>query len=261
MRYAITQMHGNTIFITGGTSGIGRGLAEAFHGRGNQVIIAGRRESRLKEVCQQNQGMAHIVLDLTKPQAIINAANEVIEKFPQLNCVINNAAVQMHVEFGPAKLLDEEKLQTEMNPICSLRISIAAAFVPHLAKRVTTASPALLVNVSSGLAFVPMACYAIYCATKAALHSWTLSLRQQLCASGVQVLELIPPYVATELGGAGNPVVTSSGRGPMPLDAFIAETMKQFESGADELPIADAQRLVFATCPETVKKAFAAMNG
>jgi uncharacterized oxidoreductase len=119
----------------------------------------------------------------------------------------------------------------------------------------------VLVNVSSGLAFVPMARYAIYCATKAAVHSWTLSLRQQLRASRVQVLELIPPYVATELGGAGKPVVTSSGRGPMPLEAFIAETMKQFESGAEELAIADAQRLVAATSPEIVKKAFAAMNG
>jgi uncharacterized oxidoreductase len=256
------QMHGNTILITGGTSGIGRGLAEAFHQHGNQVIIAGRRQDRLHEVCQRNQGMASIALDVTKPAAIRVAAKEVIHKFPKLNCVINNAGIQMHIDFGPDKPLDDEGLQSEVNTNLLAPIRLAAAFLPHLATRATTASPAsVLVNVSSGLAFVPMARYAIYCATKAAIHSWTLSLRQQLRTSGVQVLELIPPYVATELGGAGKPVVTSSGRGPMPLDAFIAEAMKAFELGGEELAIADARRLVSATSPETVMKAFAVMNG
>jgi uncharacterized oxidoreductase len=256
------QMQGNTIFITGGTSGIGRGLAEAFHQRGNQVIITGRREDRLKEICQRNVGMAYFVLDVTKPQEIRTVANQVIAGFPKLNCVINNAGIQMHVEFGPDKPLDEEKLQAEVNTNLLAPIRLAAAFLPHLAKHGKKASPAsVLVNVSSGLAFVPIARYAVYCATKAAIHSWTLSLRQQLRASGVQVLELIPPYVATELGGAGKPVVTSSGRGPMPLDVFIAETMKELESGADELAIGDAKRLVAATSPEIVRKTFAAMNG
>jgi len=255
------QMEGNTIFITGGTSGIGRGLAEAFHQRGNQVIVAGRREDRLKEVCQRHAAMAYFVLDVTKPEAIRTVATRVIEKFPKLNCVINNAGVQMHVEFGPDKRLDEEKLQAEINTNLLAPIRIAAAFLPHLAKRAAQEPASVLVNVSSGLAFVPMSRYPVYCATKAAIHSWTISLRQQLRASGVRVLELIPPYVATELGGAGKPVVTSSGRGPMPLDAFIAETMKAFESGEEELAIADAQRLVAATSPETVKKVFMAMNG
>lgn len=106
-----------------------------------------------------------------------------------------------------------------------------------------------------------MARYTVYCATKAAIHSWTLSLRHQLRASDVQVLELIPPYVATELGGGGKPVVTSPGRGPMPLDAFIAETMEELESGVEELAIGEAKRLVAATSPEAVRKVFAAMNG
>jgi uncharacterized oxidoreductase len=256
------QMQGNTIFITGGTSGIGRGLAEAFQQRGNQVIITGRRQDRLKEICQRNAGMTYFVLDVTKPEAIHAVAKQVIDKFPKLNCVINNAGVQMDVEFGPDKALDEEKLQGEINTNLLAPIRVAAAFLPHLAKRAKTSSPAsVLVNVSSGLAFVPIARYAVYCATKAAIHSWTLSLRQQLRASSVQVLELIPPYVATELGGAGKPVVTSSGHGPMALDAFIAETMKELESEAEELAIGDAKRLVAATSPEIVKKAFAAMNG
>ena len=255
------QMQGNTIFITGGTSGIGHGLAEAFHRRGNQVIVAGRREDRLKEVCQRHAAMAYFVLDVTQPEAIRTVATRVIEKFPKLNCVINNAGVQMRVEFGPDKRLDEEKLQAEINTNLLAPIRVAAAFLPHLAKGAAQEPASVLVNVSSGLAFVPMSRYAVYCATKAAIHSWTLSLRQQLRSSGVRVLELIPPYVATELGGAGKPVVSSSGRGPMPLDTFIAETMKAFETGEEELVIADAQRLVGAASPETVKKVFMAMNG
>lgn len=255
------QMHGNTILITGGTSGIGRGLAEAFHQRGNQVIIAGRREDRLKELCQRNQDMSYFILDVTEPEEIRTTAKKVVERFPGLNCVINNAGVQMHVEFGPGKHLKEEKLQAEINTNLLGPIRVAAALVPYLAKRAAEEPASVLVNVSSGLAFVPMARYAVYCATKAAIHSLTLSLRHQLRTSGVQVLELIPPYVATELGGARKPIVTSSGRGPMPLDAFIAETMKELESGAEELAIGDAKRLVAATSPETVKKAFAAMNG
>jgi uncharacterized oxidoreductase len=256
------QLHGNTIFITGGTSGIGRGLAEAFHKRGNQVIITGRREDRLKDTCQQNKGMAYFVLDIANPGAIRNVATQAIDKFPQLNCVINNAGVQMHVEFGSDMPLNEEKLQAEVVTNLLGPIRVAAAFLPHLAKRSLSESPAsVLINVSSGLAFVPMARYAIYCATKAAIHSWTLSLRHQLRRSGVQVLELIPPYVATELGGSSKPIVTSSGRGPMPLELFVAETMKAFESDAEEIAIADAKRLVAATSPQTVKNAFAAMNG
>jgi uncharacterized oxidoreductase len=108
MRNSIMQMHGNTIFITGGTSGIGCGLAEAFHQHANQVVIAGRREDRLNEICQRNEGMGYIVLDVTKADAIRLAARELIERFPKLNCVINNAGIQMHVEFGPDTPLDDE---------------------------------------------------------------------------------------------------------------------------------------------------------
>lgn len=256
------QMQGNTIFVTGGTSGIGRGMAEAFHHRGNQVIIAGRRKGRLEQICQQNPGMALFDLDVTNPEEIREVAREVITKFPKLNCVINNAGVQMQVDFHPDKPLDDEKLQAEITTNLLAPIRVTAAFLSHLAKRrAVPEPPSVVINVSSGLAFVPMARYATYCATKAAIHSWTLSLRQQLRSSAVQVLELIPPYVATELGGPAKPVVTSSGRGPMPLDAFIAETMKELESGIEEIAIADAKRLVAATCPENIKKAFAAMNG
>jgi len=251
------QMQGNTIFVTGATSGIGQGLAEAFHARGNQVIISGRREERLKEMCQRHAGMAHVVLDVTNPQAIQAAARRVIGEFPALNCVINNAGVQMHANHTTDSVLDDERLLAEVSTNLLGPIRVTAAFLPHLAN----CSSAMLINVSSGLAFVPMARFPGYCATKAAIHSWTMSTRHQLRTAGVKVIEIIPPWVATELGGAGKPVTTADGRGPMPLETFIAETMKELESGADEVAIADAKRLVAATSPDAVKKIFSFMNG
>src|SRR5437763_17161686 len=107
------QMLGNTIFITGGTSGIGRGLAEAFHGRGNQVIISGRRQERLEEVCRQHPGMRSVVLDVTDAEAIRGAADKVIRDFPLLNAVINNAGVQMRFDFASPDSLDDPALVNE----------------------------------------------------------------------------------------------------------------------------------------------------
>jgi len=252
------QMQGNTIFITGGTSGIGEGLAEAFHQRGNQVVVTGRREDRLKEICKQHPGMQYFVLDVIDPDAIRTVAQKAIAQFPAINCVFNNAGVQMRLEFAPGRALNEEDLQAEISTNILGPIRVAAAFLPHLASQ----PAATLVNVSSGLAFVPMARFPVYCATKAAIHSWTLSLRQQVRGSSVQVVELIPPYVATELGGPGKPVLnTAAGRGPMPLDVFIAEAMKELESGVEEAAVGEAKRLVAASSLDTVKKAFAAMNG
>lgn len=250
------QLTGNTVFITGATSGIGKGLAEAFYERGNQVIITGRREERLREMCGRHPGMRSFVLDVTDPEAIRAVAANAIAEFPALNCVINNAGIQKRLNFAPGTSLDEQAVEAEINTNLLGAIRVAVAFIPHLATR----PGATLVNVSSGLAYVPMARNPVYCATKAAVHSWTLSLRHQLRNSGVKVVELIPPWVATELGGPGKPATLSDGRGPMPLDAFIAETMKALESDSEELAIGDAKRLVAAAGLETVKKVFAGIN-
>jgi uncharacterized oxidoreductase len=250
------QIAGNTIFITGGTSGIGRGLADAFHQRGNQVIISGRREDRLREICEHNPGMAWYRLDVTSAESIKEVAREVIAEHSALNCVINNAGVQMHMSLLPESPLNDECLQTEVTTNLLGTIRVTAAFLPHLREQ----PRATLINVSSGLAFVPMARFPVYCATKAAIHSWTISLRHQLRNTGVKVVELIPPWVATELGGEGKPVL-NVGRQPMPLAIFIAETMKELESDADEVAIAEAKRLVASASPDSVKKVFAFMNG
>jgi uncharacterized oxidoreductase len=250
------QMQGNTIFITGGSSGIGCALADAFHRRGSHIIISGRREDRLKEICARHPGMAYFVLDVTDPNSIRSVARKVTTDFPALNSVFNNAGVQMRAGFSADGSLDEQSLETEITTNLFGPIRVAAAFLPHLAKQ----AGGTLVNVSSGLAFVPIARFPVYCATKAALHSWTMTLRYQWQKLGVKVIELIPPYVDTELGGPRKQAM-NLGPQPMPIDAFIAETMKELESDADEIAIADAKKLFAATSPESVRRIFGFMNG
>jgi uncharacterized oxidoreductase len=211
----------NTILITGGGSGIGRGLAEAFHALGNQVIIAGRRQSVLEETTAANPGMAFVTLDITKPAAIQAFANEVIALHPALNVLINNAGIS---RLENLKARPEDATQAEAMITTNLLgpIRLTAALLPHLRKQ----SRATIINVTSGLAFVPLPSAPTYSATKAALHSYTESLRFQFKDTPVEFLEIIPPYVQTELGGpaqAGDPRA-------MPLKEFIAETIQIFKN-------------------------------
>ena len=248
------KMQSNTIFITGGTSGIGKGLAEAFHQLGNQVIISGRREDRLRTVCAANPGMRHFVLDVTDLNSVRNIARRVIEEFPSLNCVFNNSGVQRRHDFAAEKPIDDTSLLEEINTNVVGLIRVSAEFLPHLKNQ----QSATLLNVSSALAFVPIALFPVYCATKAAVHSFSLSLRHQLRESNVKVIELIPPYVATELGGDGKRPAGALQQ--MPLELFIAETMKELAGDAVEIAIAGAKNLLAASGPESVRKIFSNMN-
>jgi uncharacterized oxidoreductase len=248
------KMRSNTIFITGGTSGIGKGLAEAFHRLGNQVIIGGRREDRLHSVCAANPGMRHFVLDVADLTSVQSTAKKVIEEFPSLNCVFNNSGIQRRHDFAAGQPLDDVAMLAQIQTNLIGLIRVTAAFLPHLRSQ----EHAALLNVSSGLAFVPLSDFPVYCATKAAVHSFTLSLRNQLKDTKIKVIELIPPYVATELGG-GAPTPAGAMR-QMPLDTFIAETMKELESDADEIAIGGAKNLLAATSPEKVKEILGRMN-
>jgi uncharacterized oxidoreductase len=209
------NLSGNTILITGGGSGIGRGLAEAFHALGNQVVIAGRRKQVLDEVTAANPGMKSIAFDILDPESLRAFTAQVAAEFPSLNVLMNNAGI-MRAESLLAQqpdLADAEAI-VATNLLGPLRLT--AALLPLLQKQPNST----IINVSSGLAFLPLVFTPAYCATKAALHSYTLSLRYQLRASTTEVLELIPPYVATDLmDGASDPRA-------MPLAAFIAEVME-----------------------------------
>jgi len=208
------KLTGNTILITGGGSGIGRGLAEELHKLGNQVVIAGRRQSALQATTAANPGMQSLTLDIEKPEAIREFAGRIAEKFPALNVLINNAGIMRaeNLNAQPERLADADAI-VATNLLGPIRLT--AALLPHLKKQ----PHAAVINVSSGLAFVPLAFTPTYCATKAAIHSYTQSLRYQLRGTPVEVLELIPPYVQTDLmDGAEDPRA-------MPLKDFIAEVM------------------------------------
>lgn len=206
---------GNTILITGGGSGIGRALAEAFHARGNRVIIAGRRQSALDEATRANPGLASLVLDLEDPAAIRHFATRLIAAHPALNVVIHNAGIMKAENLAEARgAVAEATVAT--NLLGPIRLN--NALLPHLLRQ----PDAAVMTVTSGLAFIPLAAFPTYSATKAALHSYTESLRFQLRGTPVQVLELAPPYVQTELIGAQQATDPNA----MPLKDFIAETMQ-----------------------------------
>ena len=231
------KITGNTILITGGGSGIGRGLAEAFHALDNHVIIAGRRRQALDETTAANAGMTSLTLDIGDPAAIRAFAAELAARYPALNVLINNAGIMRDekVPAQPDDLADAEAVITT-NLLGPIRLT--AALLPLLEKQPYSA----IMNVSSGLAFVPLAPTPTYCATKAALHSYTQSLRYRLQGSATEVLELIPPYVATHLlHGAADPRA-------MPLDKFIQEVMEilKTQPAVTEICVENVKRLRFA---------------
>src|SRR4051794_2416027 len=189
------RLEANTIFITGGGSGIGRGLAEAFHKLGNQVIIGGRRREALERTAAENPGMSTIQIDTSNAESIRAAAAEVIRRFPELNVVVNNAGVQRVIDFAGEGPIDEAGFQEEIDTNIYGVLRVTTAFLPHLRSKPS----ATIVNVSSGLAFLPTARFPVYCATKAFVHSFTMSLRYQFRGSNVRVVELAPPWVATDL--------------------------------------------------------------
>jgi uncharacterized oxidoreductase len=248
----IMQVTGNTILITGGGSGIGRGLAEAFHARGNHVVIAGRRAEVLDETTAANAGMKSAVLDIMDGHAIRRFAEETIRDFPHLNVVIHNAGIMKAEVLKQANVADAEAIVTT-NLLGPIRLT--AALLPHLLKQPS----ATIMTVSSGLAFVPMAITPTYCATKAAVHSYTQSLRSQLKDTNIRVLELIPPYVQTELMGPRQ----SQDPNAMPLQKFISETMNSLETSpnATELCVDRVKPFRFAEASGNYDEVYKTFNG
>jgi uncharacterized oxidoreductase len=217
------KLTGNTVFITGGGSGIGRGLAEALHKRGNQVIISGRRKGHLAGTIKANAGMQSVELDVQDPANIAAVAKKLIQDYPQLNVLINNAGIML--PDNAAGQVDEAVLVPTITTNLLGPIRLTSAFIEHFKKL----PQATVINVTSGLAFVPLAMTAVYSATKAALHSYSMSMRYRLKGTSVKVLELAPPWVRTDL--------MNSNEAPqaMPLDEFINETMSALGTDSDEV--------------------------
>ncbi|MEZ0363977.1 SDR family oxidoreductase [Mycobacterium sp. pUA109] len=244
------QWTGNTILVTGGGTGIGRGLAESLHRLGNQVVVAGRRREPLQAVVDANPSMGYLPLDQGDPADVARFAAELGDRYPGLNVVINNAAI-MRVEdltAGDAAAAEAVVATNLLGPI-----RLTAGLLPAL-----LAQPrAAIINVTSALAFVPKAVTATYCATKAALHSYTESLRFQLRDTAVEVIEIVPPRVQTDIHNtlADDPTM-------MPLDAFVAETMTLLQARPQptEIVVARAEPCRLAAPATSYRELYAAIN-
>ncbi len=214
------QISGNTVLITGGTSGIGLALAERFLEAGNEVLICGRRDGPLSEMRTKHPALHTFVADTGSAADRAALFTEAVGRFPGLNVLINNAGIQRKVALAKAEPWAETAQEIAIN--LEGPIHLCMLFAAHLAAQ----KRPVIANVSSGLAFVPMAAAPVYCATKAALHSFTQSLRHQLGAAGIEVVEIIPPAVRTNLGGSHD--------FGAPLDAYADSVMAQLEEGRPE---------------------------
>ncbi|HWZ77722.1 MAG TPA: SDR family NAD(P)-dependent oxidoreductase [Candidatus Sulfotelmatobacter sp.] len=228
---------GNTIFITGGGSGIGRALAEALHKRGNKVIISGRRKGHLEAVVKANPGIKAIELDIADPDNIKAVAQKLIREHPDLNVLINNAGIMEPDQ--AAGIIDEKLLTSTVTTNLLGPIRLTSALVNQLKSR----RGVILYN-TSVLGFVPLAVTAVYSATKAALHSYALSQRFLLRDSGVRVLEMVPPWVRTEL------MNSQEAEQAMPLDQFISEILEALGTDAEEILVEAAKPLRANPGPE-----------
>src|SRR6202051_2084032 len=183
----------NTIFITGGGTGIGRGLAEALHKLGNKVIISGRRKEPLDETTKANPGMDSVELDISDPASIATVAKKLIADYPALNVLINNAGIMLIDDAG--EKIDDQLLTSTITTNLLGPIRLTSALIEHLKKQ----PKATVIYNTSALAFVPLALTAVYSATQAELHSYVLSQRYKLKGTSVSVLEMAPPWVRTDL--------------------------------------------------------------
>ncbi len=228
------RMTGNTVLITGGTSGIGLGLAEKLAAAGNKVIICGRRRDRLEAISKKNPGIAARACDIADERQRRDLASWATREHPDLNVLVNNAGIQLAVDLA-APDLARVRAEIETNLIAP--IHLVGLFAGHLAAK----SPAAIVNISSGLAFAPIAFMPVYCATKAAVHSLTLSLRRQLRDKGIKVFEIIPPSTDTELGGERREAGHS--HGGMPVADFVEAALRALANDELEAAIGPAADL------------------
>jgi uncharacterized oxidoreductase len=212
----------NTILITGGASGIGLALAERFLRAGSQVIVCGRREDRLRDAQARNPRLAIRICDVAEEREAL--PRWAVAEFPRLNVLVNNAGIQRRVRLATAEDWRETRHEIAIN--LDAPIHLARLVIPHL---LTQERPAI-VNVTSGLAFTPLAAVPIYSATKAALRSFTLSLRHQLSSTPIRVVEIVPPAVNTDLGGPG---LHTFG---VAVEEFAEAVMARLREGDVEIP-------------------------
>lgn len=241
------ELKGRTVLITGGASGIGLALATRFQRAGSRVIVCGRREAALAAAHAAHPYLETRVCDVADPAARVALARWAVERFPELDVLVNNAGIQRRARAAETEPWNEVAHEIAIN--LEAPIHLAKLLAPHLKGRPRAA----IVNVTSGLSFAPLALAPVYSATKAALHSFTLSLRHDLAGTSVEVVEIIPPAVNTDLGGAGLHTFGA------PLDEFADAVMARIAEGATEVAYGTSERVSRATRAE-LDAIFARMN-
>ena len=227
-----------TVLVTGGASGIGYALAERFLRAGSRVLLCGRREEKLREAKAKHPEIHARACDLAREADRIALFDWVVREFPDADTLVNNAGIQERLDLARSDSWPRAREEIAINLEAVIHLSML--FVPHLARQ---REPAIL-NITSGLAFAPLATVPVYCATKAALHSFTLSLRRQLSATNIRVVEIAPPAVDTDLGGPG---LHTFG---VPIDELVDAVMPRFQAGELEIAYGFAEQSSRASRPE-----------
>ncbi|MBK6482590.1 MAG: SDR family NAD(P)-dependent oxidoreductase [Chitinophagaceae bacterium] len=238
------KLSNNKILITGGASGIGLGLTERFIQENNTVIICGRRETTLREVKDRFSSVITKVCDLSLEADRIELYNWVSENHPELNVLVNNAGIQNWMNISDSEFY--QKAAIEINTNVTAQIHLTALFINL--KSLNT-----IINITSGLAFVQLSKVPIYCATKAFFHSFTLSLRHMLKSKNIEVIEMIPPALNTDLGGKG------LHDGQPPVSDFVNAVFQQMKEGKTELTFGFSEMMAKAT-PDIISATFNKMN-
>lgn len=248
------RLSGNTVLITGGAAGIGFAFAERFIKAGNKVIVCGRREAKLQEAKEKHPEINTYVCDVTKETERIALFNQVTSEHPDVNVLVNNAGIQQRYHVLKTNAKEEWNYYSkEIAANIEAPFHFSMLFAPYLASKDYGA----ILNVSSGLAFTPMAIAPIYSATKAAVHSFTMSLRHQLEDTPIDVIEVAPPAVNTDLGGAGLHTFGT------PVDEFADAIFKGLKAGKTEIGYARAEKAMRMSrdeIDESVKGMYANMK-
>lgn len=229
-----------TVLVVGATSGIGLALAEKMIENGVHVIGVGRRQEKLDELAQKHgkDKWSSVKFDITNLPGIPSFVQNVTEKYTKLDCVVLNSGIQRKVDFTKPESIDLESINTEFTTNYFSHIHLIKHFLPFLQAQ---SIPTSLIFTTSGLALVPIVRCPNYCASKAAMHSLILMLREQIKGSNVKIIELFPPAVQTELHDAKHqPDIKDGGKIGMPLDEFTKQAWEGLEQGKEDIPVGPA---------------------
>ena len=242
------NLSGNTILITGGTSGIGFELAKQLNSLNNKIVVTGRDEAKLRKAKEKLSQISTIQSDVSKQSDVESLYARIKKDFPETNILINNAGIMKNINLHSAQVADVTQ-EIEINLNGPVRMSVM--FLPHLKEKAAAA----IVNVSSGLAFVPLPSSPVYCATKAALHSFSQSLRVQLKNTSVRVFELAPPATKTELLGSFDNE-DMKGISIMAVEDMVAAAIKGIQADQFEIRPGQSNQLKFMSrlAPEFILK-------